>query len=108
MGAAWTHWWNRHDQYGRIDYVFASRGVLPEIIFAETRIPHLPDSWDLASDHRPLLIKITVSDSHPWTDEQIHGEFPSGIHRHSPLPLEDFGKIRTILSPGISGEAKPR
>jgi endonuclease/exonuclease/phosphatase family metal-dependent hydrolase len=86
MGAAWTHWWERHDRYGRIDYAFASRGILPEIVHSSTRIPHLPEAWQAASDHRPLLVTILVADSDPLLEERIGREFPAGIRRH-PLPF---------------------
>lgn len=57
-GCCWTHWWRRQDSYGRIDYAFVSKGLLPEVETAKNRIVHIPFSWLKASDHRPLEVFI--------------------------------------------------
>jgi endonuclease/exonuclease/phosphatase family metal-dependent hydrolase len=57
-GCCWTHWWRAQDSYGRIDYAFASKGLLPEIERGKNRIVHIPFSWLKASDHRPLEVFI--------------------------------------------------
>ncbi len=60
-GCCWTHWWRRQDSYGRIDYAFVSKALLPEILRDKTRITHIPAIWLKASDHRPLRIVIDTS-----------------------------------------------
>ena len=59
-GCCWTHWWKRQDSYGRIDYAFASKGLMPEIEAEKNRIVHIPFSWLKASDHRPVEIFINT------------------------------------------------
>ncbi|MBN1864367.1 MAG: endonuclease/exonuclease/phosphatase family protein [Victivallales bacterium] len=39
-GTAWTHWWKSEDSYGRIDYMFVSPSLLPEIDFTKTEVVH--------------------------------------------------------------------
>jgi len=56
--STWTHWWKVEDEYGRIDYAFASPTLLPEIDREKCRIVHLPDYWLYASDHRPIFTVI--------------------------------------------------
>jgi endonuclease/exonuclease/phosphatase family metal-dependent hydrolase len=58
--STWTHWWKQEDEYGRIDYAFASPTLWPEINREKSRIVHLPNFWLYASDHRPLLIIIKL------------------------------------------------
>jgi endonuclease/exonuclease/phosphatase family metal-dependent hydrolase len=79
-GATWTHWWNMEDSYGRIDYVLVSPALLPEIDFSKTGIPHIPELWFYASDHRPVITVITAKDEKLWTDGQISALFEDGIH----------------------------
>ena len=57
-GCCWTHWWRREDSYGRIDYAFVSKGLLPEIESGRNRIVHTPSFWLKASDHRPIEVFI--------------------------------------------------
>ncbi|MES2996413.1 MAG: endonuclease/exonuclease/phosphatase family protein [Verrucomicrobiota bacterium] len=53
-GTAWTHHWQPHDIYSRIDFVFVSRELRRSVDFKNSRI--IDDArWDQASDHRPLL-----------------------------------------------------
>jgi endonuclease/exonuclease/phosphatase family metal-dependent hydrolase len=56
-GERWTYYWQYADQYSRFDFVFASKGLLPEINKEKSYIPSHPD-WFKASDHRALVIKI--------------------------------------------------
>ncbi len=71
FGMAWTHWQSDDDVYGRIDYAFASPGLLPEIDFARSSIRHIPDLWMFASDHRPLFITVNAGERPPMPPEKI-------------------------------------
>lgn len=53
----WTHNWKREDIYSRFDYVFVNRKLAPFIDRKGSRILD-PETWDKASDHRPLLVLI--------------------------------------------------
>ena len=57
-GERWTHYFEKEDIYSRLDYLLAAQGIIPEIIKAG--ICHHP-RWNLASDHRPLYVIISVS-----------------------------------------------
>jgi endonuclease/exonuclease/phosphatase family metal-dependent hydrolase len=57
FGDRWTHYWKAADQYSRIDYLFASSGLLPEVNPAASRIYRSRD-WNVASDHRPVFTAI--------------------------------------------------
>ncbi|MEC5128359.1 endonuclease/exonuclease/phosphatase family protein [Verrucomicrobiales bacterium BCK34] len=60
-GFRWTHHWSFADSYSRFDYALYSKGLSPEIQRDLSHIYHWPD-WDKASDHRPLVIRITPED----------------------------------------------
>ena len=53
----WTHHWPIADEYSRIDYLFASPGLLPEIR-RDSATVHRSDDWEKASDHRPVFVTI--------------------------------------------------
>jgi len=53
-GEAWTHYWEPHDIYSRIDFITVSRALRPEVDFRASRIIDDP-TWNDASDHRPVL-----------------------------------------------------
>ena len=56
-GENWTHHWKREDVYSRFDYALATPALLPHIDKPGSRLlDHA--AWELASDHRPLLILI--------------------------------------------------
>ncbi len=61
VGDHWTHFWKTGGVYSRIDYLFVSRGLLPEIVTNRTTIDRSPH-WHLASDHRLLGTEIIPSD----------------------------------------------
>jgi len=63
-GDRWTHYWKTADQYSRIDFLFASAGLLPEVNRARLGVYRSAD-WNVASDHRPVftLIRPVESDS---------------------------------------------
>lgn len=54
-GYRWTHHWDYQDIYSRIDFVFVSRALRPEVDFKASHIID-NDTWSQASDHRPLLV----------------------------------------------------
>jgi endonuclease/exonuclease/phosphatase family metal-dependent hydrolase len=57
-GEVWTHFWDTADTYSRLDYCFMSRVLRPHIDFNRCYIYSSRD-FDKASDHRPLVIKIS-------------------------------------------------
>ncbi|MCB1276066.1 endonuclease/exonuclease/phosphatase family protein [Prosthecobacter sp.] len=58
-GEVWTHFWDAADSYSRLDYCFASRLLRPHIDYQRSFIYSARD-FDKASDHRPLVIKISA------------------------------------------------
>lgn len=61
-GTSWTHFWDLHDVYARIDFITVSRALKTEADFQSARI--LDDKgWDKASDHRPVLAIFRAKDS---------------------------------------------
>ena len=59
-GEVWTHFWDTADIYSRLDYCFTSRLLRPHI---DTRSSYVHSDRDFykASDHRPLVLKISPS-----------------------------------------------
>lgn len=57
LGDRWTHYWQAADEYVRIDYLFASRGLLPEVLPKSASI-YRSEDWNEASDHRPIFVSI--------------------------------------------------
>jgi endonuclease/exonuclease/phosphatase family metal-dependent hydrolase len=57
QGDRWTHYWPEADQYSRIDFIFASKGVAPELIRNSGRVNRSP-SWSKASDHRAVSVRL--------------------------------------------------
>jgi endonuclease/exonuclease/phosphatase family metal-dependent hydrolase len=57
FGDRWTHYWSTADQYSRIDYLFASPGLLPEVNLTGSRV-YRSNDWNVASDHRPIFTGI--------------------------------------------------
>lgn len=60
-GERWTYYWKYADQYSRFDFVFASKGLIPEINGDQSYIASSPN-WFEASDHRALVINISPQD----------------------------------------------
>jgi endonuclease/exonuclease/phosphatase family metal-dependent hydrolase len=56
-GDRWTHYMKAADLYSRIDYFFASPGVLREVVLGHSGI-HRSERWNEASDHRPIYTAI--------------------------------------------------
>jgi endonuclease/exonuclease/phosphatase family metal-dependent hydrolase len=49
-GERWTYYWKYADHYSRIDYLFASPALRPEIVMEKSYISR-PANWSEASDH---------------------------------------------------------
>ncbi len=56
-GDRWTHHWPVADEYARIDFLFASRGLLPEVK-RDSATVYRSEFWEQASDHRPVFVTI--------------------------------------------------
>ncbi len=56
-GDRWTHYWPEADQYSRIDFIFASKGLAPELVRNSGRVNRSP-SWNKASDHRAVSVRL--------------------------------------------------
>ncbi len=56
-GERWTYYYKDNDTYSRIDYLFASRGLMPEVDAEGTTVYSGAD-WSVASDHRPITTLI--------------------------------------------------
>ena len=61
FGLRWTHHWSWADIYARIDFILFARGLSPEIDRDRSYILH-PPKWDLASDHRALVMRLSPED----------------------------------------------
>jgi len=61
FGFRWTHHWSWADIYARIDFALVARGLSPEIDRDRSYLLH-PPNWDLASDHRPLVVRLVPKD----------------------------------------------
>lgn len=64
FGFTWTHYWITADQYARIDYALYTKSLAPEILRQDSYIHHAPE-WFTASDHRPLVVRISPKDVKP-------------------------------------------
>lgn len=59
-GEVWTHFWDAADIYSRLDYCFTSRLLRPHIDTRSSCV-HADRDFYKASDHRPLVLKISPS-----------------------------------------------
>jgi endonuclease/exonuclease/phosphatase family metal-dependent hydrolase len=61
-GEVWTHFWDMMDTYSRLDYCVVSPGLKP---FIESRKSFIftDRNFDDASDHRPLMVKVSYGDA---------------------------------------------
>lgn len=57
-GEVWTHFWDTADIYSRLDYCFTSRLLRPHIDTRSSFV-HADHDFYKASDHRPLVLKIS-------------------------------------------------
>jgi endonuclease/exonuclease/phosphatase family metal-dependent hydrolase len=58
---AWTHFYWAKDDYSRLDYQLASKGMARELDRSGTRAQTMAD-WVTASDHRPVVARFFVND----------------------------------------------
>lgn len=58
-GDQWTYLWSESDEYSRVDYVMVSKSLVP-LVRKKKSVIHRAKGWTVASDHRPLLVKIGV------------------------------------------------
>jgi len=56
-GESWTHHWKHEDIYSRIDFIMANSNLNPFINKKESKLLD-PKNWEIASDHRPMLVLI--------------------------------------------------
>ena len=56
-GERWTYYWKYADVYSRVDYVFVSRALKPEVVFGKCYIAR-PPYWSKASDHCMIVATI--------------------------------------------------
>ncbi len=56
-GERWTYYWKYADIYSRLDYVFVSRSLKPEVVFSKCYIAR-PPNWNDASDHCMIVATI--------------------------------------------------
>ncbi len=57
FGDKWTEYWSVEDLYSRIDYFFANRAVLHEVVPGKTCV-YRSEYWFEASDHRAIYTSI--------------------------------------------------
>ncbi len=57
MGDRWTYHWHFADEYSRIDYLFVSPGLWPEVQLKTATVYRSAD-WEKASDHRAVYVTI--------------------------------------------------
>ena len=58
-GEIWTHFWDWEDTYSRLDYIFVNKAFHPHVKARDSYI-FADKDFDQASDHRPLVLKISV------------------------------------------------
>ncbi len=58
---AWTHFYHVKDEYSRLDYTLASRGLARELDREGCRVETVRD-WGLASDHRAVVVRFFAED----------------------------------------------
>lgn len=58
---AWTHFYWAKDEYSRLDYQLASKGMARELDRSGTRVQAMAD-WGTASDHRPVVARFFAND----------------------------------------------
>ena len=80
-GAAWTYR-GFDDNHQRLDYLFASDGLLPELVLDKTFVVDFP-SLAKASDHRPVVGTFVAAERGPEAAPDLNSRKPSEF------PLDD-------------------
>jgi len=62
LGDQWTYRWDESDEYSRIDFVMVNQPLRRLVRRGGTRV-HRDKNWFEASDHRPLVVTVTLPDS---------------------------------------------
>jgi len=55
----WTHFYKKEDQYSRLDYIMANRGMAKEL---DSAYIYITPDWGMASDHRPVVARFVAKD----------------------------------------------
>ena len=55
----WTHFYKTGDQFSRLDYIMASRGMAREL---DSSYVYVTTEWGAASDHRPVVARFVAKD----------------------------------------------
>ena len=79
QGDRWTFHYPTADEYSRIDFLFASPGLYPQLADRTATLHRAPD-WFTASDHRPLSTLIQIPTATPKP--------PASKSKTSPTPTE--------------------
>ena len=61
-GDYWTHYWDHQREYSVFDYVLCNKPLVRAVDLSQSRIIDSPETT-LASDHRPLFVKFSLSDT---------------------------------------------
>jgi endonuclease/exonuclease/phosphatase family metal-dependent hydrolase len=57
----WTHYFGKEESYHRIDYIFVSQNLKAAVDEKESYVFAIPN-WGVASDHRPVSVRLNVRD----------------------------------------------
>jgi endonuclease/exonuclease/phosphatase family metal-dependent hydrolase len=63
-GDQWTYHWDQSDEYSRVDYVMVGPSLLPYVNHGASRVHRAP-AWQIASDHRPLVVTLELPAASP-------------------------------------------
>ena len=55
----WTHYYKTEDQFSRLDYIMASRGMVREL---DSSYVYVTTDWGMASDHRPVVARFATKE----------------------------------------------
>lgn len=61
VGDIWSHFWEFQESYERLDYIFVSEGMRPEVVAEKSHVVRDPAAYD-ASDHRPVMGVFSAAD----------------------------------------------